>query len=60
MMNMRSLRTLDVNQTPVLELLCTPGRDGGGTGDREEEEEEVWGRCGLGRVKQMGLPWRLM
>lgn len=58
MMNMRSLGTLDVNQTPVLALLGARGRDRGGAGDREEED--VRGRCGLGRVKQMGLPWRLM
>lgn len=49
---MRSLGTLDVNQTPVLELLGARGRDRGVTGDREED---VWGRCGLGREKQMGI-----
>lgn len=59
MMNMRSLGTLDVNQTPVFELLGAGGRDGGGAGDREEGDDEQ-GRCGLGRGEQMGLLWRLM
>lgn len=59
MMNLRSLGTLDVNQTPVFELLGAGGRNRGGAGDREVEEEEQ-GRCSLGRGKQMGLLWRLM